>query len=71
MTYMGKVQDGVIVLDGAVRPTEGAVVRVEEVIGSAKDESIIDSLLELAGTIDAPSDASVNVDHYLYGLPKK
>jgi hypothetical protein len=30
------------------------------------------SLLELAGKADdLPADASRNVDHYLYGLPKR
>lgn len=62
---------------------EGARVhlRVEEQQGTAKSateqgEQPIPSLLErlanVVGTVDdLPEDSSVNLDHYLYGAPKR
>jgi hypothetical protein len=34
MTYIGRVEHGVIKLDGPQRPPDGTIVRVEEVAGS-------------------------------------
>jgi hypothetical protein len=72
MTYMGKVQGGAVVFDGDEKPQEGSIVRVETVEANLDDRPIGQKLLELAGIVkDGPADGSVNVDHYLYGLPKK
>jgi hypothetical protein len=72
MTYMGKVQGGAVIFDGEEKPREGSVVRVETVEAEQDIRPIGQKLLDLAGIIkDGPSDGSVNVDHYLYGHPKK
>ncbi len=78
MVYRGHVRNGEIRLDDSVALPEGAKVRVEvldpavdresEVVGS----SLYERLKPLIGAAkDLPPDASVNVDHYLYGHPKK
>ena len=78
MTYRGRVNNGVVVLDDAVRLPEGLSVRVEpaDSVSHDSDEKNIPTLLErlapLVGKLEGlPPDASVNVDHYLYGLPKR
>jgi hypothetical protein len=71
VTYLGKMQGGTVVFEGE-KPEEGAVVRVEPVETAAADMTVGQRLLKWAGVIeDGPADASLNVDHYLYGLPKK
>lgn len=72
MTYRGHVENGVIVLDEAAELPEGAKVTVD--VTRECDESVrpLSSLLKLSGkAVGLPSDASVNVDHYLYGHPKR
>jgi predicted DNA-binding antitoxin AbrB/MazE fold protein len=72
------VENGVIRLEDSVALPEGAVVRVE-VLPAAADrdsEAVGSSLYErlkplIGAAKDLPPDASVNVDHYLYGHPKK
>ena len=78
MTYRGHVNNGVVVLDDAVTLPEGLSVRVEpaESVSDEDDEKNIPTLLErlapFVGKLEGlPPDASVNVDHYLYGLPKR
>jgi hypothetical protein len=71
MTYLGKMQGGTVVFEGE-KPEEGAIVRVEVDEMPAGDMTVGQRLLKFAGVVeDGPADASVNVDHYLYGLPKK
>lgn len=72
MTYRGQVKNGVVVLEGNPPLAEGTQVRVEAVQTPAETPTVWDRLLELAGTAEGfPPDASENVDHYLYGLPKR
>ena len=78
MSYRGRVKNGVVEFEDGVRPPEGAVVRVEPVESatefdiSAADE-YIRRMLALAGTAGPglPSDLARNLDHYLYGTPKR
>jgi hypothetical protein len=78
MVYQGHVENGVIRLrDSAVLP-EGVEVRVEIVAPAASREAnggrvtLYERLKPLIGAAKhLPPDASVNVDHYLYGHPKK
>ena len=79
MTYRGKVQKGVIVVDGPVALPEGAEVYVELVRANG-EEALLDEngrtlgqkLMKYAGkAVGLPSDAARNHDHYLYGSPKK
>jgi hypothetical protein len=71
MTYKGRIKQGVIVLDNNVLLPEGTEVDVEPV-GTAARSEVWDNLLKLAGKAQGlPEDAAKNVDHYLYGTPKK
>jgi hypothetical protein len=75
MTYPGKVKDGVVVLDGSISIPEGATVAVTILAnGGAEEphESLYDVLEPMIGLVDdMPDDSSINIDHYLYGHPKK
>jgi hypothetical protein len=78
MTYRGHVNNGVVVFDDAVTLPEGLSVQIEpaDSIPDEDDEKNIPTLLErlapFVGKLEGlPPDASVNVDHYLYGLPKR
>lgn len=73
MTYTGKIQNGVVVLDHGACIEEGAIVQVVLVDPSARGE--LDGrakFLALAGCIDdLPPDFARNHDHYLHGHPKQ
>ena len=78
MVYQGHVEDGTIRLQDSVVLPEGTEVRVEIVASTDHREpqesrvSLYDRLKPLIGAAkDLPPDASVNVDHYLYGHRKK
>lgn len=79
MTFRGHVKNGVVVLDESAELPEGAAVRVElpeRVADSPKSDqnraSLAEKLLAYAGKAKGlPADASVNLDHYLYGTPKR
>jgi hypothetical protein len=75
MTFRGTVKGGVIVVDPPVSLPDGTTVEVT--IASAKiaaepQQTLHDVLEPLIGIVDdMPDDSSMNVDHYLYGHPKK
>jgi len=78
MTYRGRVKDGVVVLDDSVKLPEGAEVRVDLLAASPGEatEQEIPTLYErldpFIGKVHGlPPDASINLDHYLYGVPKQ
>jgi hypothetical protein len=78
MTFHGVVTEGKIALPDGVQLPEGTCVRVEvepqESQGSRPAGPLThrEKLLALAGTIDGlPEDLSANLDHYLYGVPKR
>jgi hypothetical protein len=71
MVYRGRMDHGVVVLEGDARPPEGAIVDVVVVqtdVSSNPAESIY-RLDELATPSGIP-DLALNLDHYLYGHPK-
>ena len=78
MEFVGHVQNGVVVFDGPT-PPEGATVRVRSATGDqsrsteeSKPQSLLDILGDLVGKAEGlPADAATNVDHYLYGAPKR
>ena len=81
MTYKGKVQNGVIQVEGGVRLPEGAEVHIELADGTQDAPSNIGgptiwqklaNLGKWAETQpgDLPTDLAENHDHYLYGTPK-
>jgi hypothetical protein len=79
MTYQGHVENGAVVLDVPVVLSEGTRVEVA-VMEGAEAPREARSVWELVGEISAsvppeewsktPTDASMNLDHYLYGAPK-
>jgi hypothetical protein len=73
MTYRGRVQGGVVVLDDPAALPEGAEVSVELTQSQKKAATTLGQrLMELSGKAKGlPSDAALNHDHYLYGTPKK
>jgi hypothetical protein len=72
MTYLGRIKGGVVVFDGEQKPGEGTLVRIEPVESPNEQVNGGNRLLKWAGRIEGrPSDSSVQLDHYLYGLPKK
>ena len=79
MTYRGHVANGVVVLDDGATLPEGMHVKVEsletpEAPPAAEDggPTLFERLEPFVGKLKGlPPDASVNLDHYLYGLPKR
>jgi hypothetical protein len=79
MTYRGKIKNGVVVLEGPSGLPEGTEVDVspvveapEKVEETAEGKARLERLKPFIGMIkDAPSDLSVNHDHYLYGARKQ
>ena len=79
MTYRGRVQEGLVVLDEPSALPDGTVVSVHAVSKAkrASDEagerpSLYERLKPIIGKARGlPADFSVNHDHYLYGTPKK
>jgi len=79
MTYRGKVKNGVVVLDDpkaipegvevSVRPLKGTTVKAR---GRKRPRSFYERYRRFIGAVkDLPADMSVNLDHYLYGAPKR
>ena len=78
MVYRGHIRDGRIELDEQVRLPEGAPVEVSlapQPLAVQEDElgpTLYERLKPVIGIAKGlPPDASINVDHYLYGLPKR
>jgi hypothetical protein len=78
MVYRGHVENGVIRLDDAPILPEGVEAEVrlltEDVAGEREKNvpSVCQTLKDFVGKAEGlPTDASVNHDHYLYGLPKR
>ncbi len=80
MTYRGHVKNGKIILDGVADLPEGATVSIKPIRSrqtsrsrrTKEPPSLYDRLKNLAGKAKGlPADASINLDHYLYGLPKR
>ncbi len=62
MTYKGRVEHGVVVLEGSQRPPEGAVVRVEE---ERPEKQVGEALDMLAGQAQGlPADLAERHDRY-------
>jgi hypothetical protein len=84
MVYRGQIKNGMVVLENAIGLAEGTKVTVRAATeksslksngrsnGKRRRATLAERLAPVigkAGTL--PSDASVNLDHYLYGLPKR
>ena len=77
MTFSGQVHNGVVVLDDPIGLPEGTKVRVEPVDASVEQSegeapTLYERLKSVIGQAQGlPDDASLQVDHYLYGHPTK
>ena len=78
MTYRGRVENGVVVLDPPADLPDGAEVEVHLIRSPAEDAadgegpSLYERLKDVAGKAEGlPPDGAVNHDHYLYGVPKR
>lgn len=77
MTYNGHIENGHVVFDGPPGLPDGTPVVVTVVEKSAKEPereipTLYERLKPFIGTVEGmPEDASQNIDHYLYGHPKK
>jgi hypothetical protein len=78
MVYRGHVENGMIRLEDAPALPEGLEAEVRlltEGTPGAEEEkvpSVCEVLREFVGKAEGlPPDASINHDHYLYGLPKR
>jgi hypothetical protein len=73
MVYKGHIKNGQVVIESTGPLPEGAELRIEVVPAKVSDAaSDAEWLLSFAGCLDhLPPAASRNVDHYLYGTPKK
>jgi hypothetical protein len=79
MVYRGRVKKGVVVLDSAVDLADGTEVSVRPLRAKSASKSngkrrttLSQRLAPVIGKAKTlPPDASVNLDHYLYGLPKR
>ena len=78
MTYRGRIENGVVVLDDPAGLPEGTEVSVRAVKrrsrGPKREDgkpSLYERMKPFIGMAEGlPPDASANVDHYLYGAPK-
>ena len=71
MTYHGHIENGTVVVEGALDLPDGTEVRIEPVNSDA-GTTLGQRLMKHAGTAKGlPSDLARNHDHYLYGMPKK
>jgi hypothetical protein len=78
--FDGHIENGVVVFDQPVPLPDGTPVRVEPLTKLARREpeptseprSFLDRYRDVIGKpLDLPADGSANIDHYLYGQPKK
>ena len=78
MTYKGHIEAGKVVFDEPVPLAEGTQVRIEVLRGQPDTDNdrevptLAERLASVIGTAEGlPEDAAENLDHYLYGLPKR
>ena len=79
MTFRGKVKNGRVLLDNPKALPEGTEVEVRPIKvrgkpgkGKKRPRSLAEQMAPFIGKAKhLPSDLSVNLDHYLYGHPKR
>lgn len=78
MIYRGRTHQGMVVFDQPNALPDGVPVSVEvldtecQPAQVAESASLYDRLQDLIGQAqDLPPDASQQIDHYLYGTPKR
>lgn len=78
MTYLGRVKDGVVVLEQPGALPDGTEVRVEPVqqhrepAPAPAPRTLAERFADVIGAAsDLPEDMAENHDHYLHGAPKR
>ena len=85
MTYRGRVRNGVVVLDDPSAIPDGTEVSVRPLKTKGKpkpqseapksdqpEQTMYERYKRFIGAAKGlPPDASINIDHYLYGTPKR
>jgi hypothetical protein len=77
MVFRGHIKDGKVELDQLIPAPNGVEVQVtvgpiNEAEESAEYPPLFDRLKDFVGCVDdLPADASINIDYYLYGHPKR
>jgi hypothetical protein len=71
MSFSGHISEGRVVFDQPVSLPEGTPVRIV-LADAAQNPTLLERLGDVVGkAVGLPEDSSRNVDHYLYGQPKK
>ena len=70
MTYRGRVQKGMVILEGQPDLPEGTLVSVEPLEPRPLME-LVHAVEALAKAPSWPADGATQLDHYLYGIPKQ
>jgi hypothetical protein len=72
MVYRGKIQNGVVIFEGNTLPPEGTLVEVHAIKSETAElaDDPIFNIGQYAVSTGIP-DLARNIDHYLYGHPKK
>lgn len=72
MSFEGRVENGVIVLDLPNQLADGTKVEVIVRDAPVGQATLRERLLKLAGTVDdLPADMAAQHDHYIHGTSKK
>ena len=72
MTYRGKVQNGVVVLDSGGKLPDGTAVEVQPIRHGEELPSLTERFADVIGKATGlPSDLAENHDHYLHGQAKR
>ena len=72
MSYIGTIENGVVVLPPEAHLADGTKVRVEPVANDEVVPTLEQLLAPVAGKATGlPPDMAENHDHYLHGVPKR
>ena len=76
MVYLGKVKNGVVVLEDGTGLPDGTEVRVEALVRdenvAAEGPTLAEQFADVIGTVpELPADMAAQHDHYLHGAPKR
>ena len=80
MTYIGKVENGVVVLPPQARLDEGSQVEVrpldaqrdhKNLVQEAEAPTLAEMFKDFIGVFEGPPDLARNHDHYIHGTRKK
>ncbi len=72
MTYRGRIQNGVVILDPSVSLPDGCEVEVNPVGRQEPIPTLYERYKDFIGIAEGlPADMAENHDHYFHGAPKR